>query len=93
MYTFVSHHKFDKRSAVAEKGDRLATIGMCRKVGATVPLLGEGAGSRSNTMWPEPRPTSVPSGILTHPAILPQYTNVTGRQDNDPKNSKMICCT
>jgi len=25
-------------------------------------------------MWPEPRPTSIPSGILIHPAVWPQYT-------------------
>ena len=55
----------DKSSAVAEIGDRLATIGMGRKVGAAMPpfFLG-GAGFPSNTMWTGPRPTSVPSGIL-----------------------------
>jgi len=31
-----------------------------------------GAGSPSNTMLPEPRPTSLPSGILIHPAVWPQ---------------------
>ena len=30
-----------------------------------------GAGSSSNTMWPGPRPTSVPIGILMHPTVLP----------------------
>jgi len=30
------------------------------------PKIGGGAGSPSNTMWPEPRPTSVPSSILKH---------------------------
>ena len=38
------------------------------------PLLGGGAGSPSNTTWSGPRPTSVPSGILIHPAIWPQQT-------------------
>jgi len=33
------------------------------------------------TVSPEPRPTSVPSGVLIHPTIWPQYTNVTDRQD------------
>ena len=33
--------------------------------------------SPSNTMWPEPRPTSVPSFILIHLT----YTNVTDRTD------------
>jgi len=88
IYTFVSHHKFDKSSAVAEMGDRLATIDMGRKVGAAVPLFGEGAGSLSNTMWPEPRPTSVPSGILTHPAIWPQYQRhrQTGQRSEEFKD-------
>jgi len=34
----------------------------------------------SNTLSPGSRPTSVPSGILIHPTIWPQYTNVTDRQ-------------
>ena len=33
-----------------------------------------GAGSASNTMLPGPRPTSIPSGILIHPAVWPQQT-------------------
>jgi len=48
--------------------------------GLMCPFLG-GAGSPSNTVWPRLRPTSVPSGILIHPAVWPQYTNVTDRQD------------
>ena len=32
------------------------------------------AGSSSDTMSLGPRPTSVPSGILTHPAVWPQRT-------------------
>jgi len=42
-------------------------------------LGGGGAGSPSNTMWPGPRPTCTPSFILIHPAVWPQYTNVTDR--------------
>jgi len=38
------------------------------------PLIGRGAGSSSNTMWPGPRPTSVPSAVLIHPAVWPQWT-------------------
>jgi len=49
------------------------------KIGGFTPL-GGGAGSPSNTMWPGPRPTSVPDGILIHPTVWPQYTNVTDRQ-------------
>ena len=61
-----------KRSAVAKMGNRFATIGMGRKwggapVGGWVPI-----GSPSNTMWPGPRPTSLPSGILIHPTIWSQ---------------------
>ena len=34
---------------------------------------GEGKGTGfPNTMSPRPRPTSVPSGILIHPAVWPQ---------------------
>jgi len=42
--------------------------------------VGGGAGLPSNTMWPGPRPRSVPSGILVHPTVWPQYTNVKDRQ-------------
>ena len=59
-------------SAVAEMGDRLATIDMGRKVwkgccGGWVPT-----GSPFNTMWPGPRPASLPSGISIHPTVWPQ---------------------
>jgi len=57
-----------KSSAIAEMGDRLATIGMglkCR--GAAVRI-----GSPSNTVWHGPRPTTLPSGILIHPTVWPQ---------------------
>ena len=63
--------------AVAEMGDRLATIDMGREVGAAMPRSAARAGISSNKMWSGPRPTSVPSGILIHPAVWPQYTNVT----------------
>ena len=62
----------NKSSAVAEMGDRLATIGMGRKVGCCcAPFRGGEAGSSCNTMSPGPRrrPTSVPSDILIHPAV------------------------
>jgi len=45
-----------------------------------VPLWGGRAGSPSNTMWPGPRPTCVPSFILIRPTVWPQCTNVTERQ-------------
>ena len=67
-----------------DPSNRLATHGP--KIGGcapNVPLIFRGAGSLSNTMWPAPRPTSVPSGILMHPTVWPQYTNVTDRQRSD----------
>jgi len=76
---------YNKSSAVAEMGDRLATIDMAQKVGTAVPLSMWELQSPSNTMSSRPRPTSVPSGILIHPTVWPQYTNVTDRQDRqDP---------
>jgi len=41
--------------------------------GCCAPFRGE-AGSPSNTMSHGPRPISVPSGILIHPTVWPQYT-------------------
>jgi len=34
----------------------------------------------SNTMSLGPRPTSIPSGIVIHPTVWPQYTRVTDRE-------------
>ena len=65
-------------SAVAEMGDRAEQSGP--KSGGCCAPFHEGAESPSNTVWPGPRPTSVPSGILIHPTVWPQYTNVSGRQ-------------
>jgi len=82
----VTHQKtfmtiFKKSSADGEMGNRLATIDMGRKVGELMcPFLG-GASSPYNTMWPGPRPTLVPSGILIHSAVWPQYTNITDSSD------------
>jgi len=71
-----------KSSAVAEMGgDRLGTTDMGQKVGGLLCPFHGGAVSTSNTMSPGPRPTTVPSGILINPAVWPQYTNVTHRQD------------
>jgi len=76
----------NKSSAVAQMGDRLAATDMSENRGwGCAPFWG--AGSPSNTMWPGPRPTSVPSGVLIHPTVWPQYTNVTDktdRTDNGP---------
>jgi len=48
------------------------------------PFGGGRAGSPSNTMWPGPRPTCMPSFVLIRPTVWPQYTNVTDRQDKGP---------
>jgi len=45
-----------------------------RKVGVCCAPFRGGAASPSNTASPWPRPSSVPSGILIHPAVWPQYT-------------------
>ena len=50
--------------------------GLKRGKGCCAPF----GGSLSNTMWPGLRPTSMPSCILIHPTVWPQYTNVTDRQ-------------
>ena len=60
-----------------DASSRLATVDMGGKVveGAAVPLSDGEAGSHpSNTMWPGLRPTSVPSGILIHPAAFGHNT-------------------
>ena len=58
------------------------------KIGGLRPILG-GGGARfpSNTMWPGPRPTCMPSFILIHSTVWPQYTNVTGRTDREQSDS------
>jgi len=60
----------------------LATSDMGRKLKESVPPLW-GSWSPSNTMWPGPSLTSIPSGILVHPTVWPQYTNVTDRDTTD----------
>ena len=62
----------NKSSAVAEMGDRLATIGRGRNWGGAAVGGWVSTRSQSNTMWPGPRPTTLPSGILIHPTVWPQ---------------------
>ena len=73
--------KNNKGCTVAEMSDRFATIDMGRKVmsGAAVPISVGRDGSLSNAISPGPRSNSVPSGILIHPTVWSQYTNVTDR--------------
>ena len=71
-----SDKNLNKSPAVAEiaVGDHLATIDMGRKIRGCAPFRGGVTGSSSNTMSPEPSPTTIPSGILIHPAVWPQRT-------------------
>jgi len=64
-------HTFVPSDSLMHPG-RLATIQMGRKFGALPPVLGRGAVSPPSTMWTGPRPTSMPSAILIHPAVRPQ---------------------
>jgi len=57
-------------STVAEMGDRDHNRHGPKRGGA-VPLSLE-LGPPSSTMWPEPRSTSVSSGVFIHPAIWSQ---------------------
>jgi len=60
----------NKSSAVAEMGDRGHNRHGLKDGGAV--LLPRSAGNPSNTMWPAPMSTSVPSGVFIHPAVWPQ---------------------
>ena len=75
-HSLVLFNYYNKSSALAEMGHRLATVDMGRKVGVAVPLFGGELGPHL-TQWP----TSLPSGILIRPTVWPQYANVTDRQD------------
>jgi len=67
-------------SAVAQMGDR-ARAKWAEKWGLLCPFPSWGQLGPHLTMPPGLRPVSVPSGILIHPTVWPEYTNVTGRQD------------
>jgi len=47
--------------------------------GGLCPFGGGGVWSPSNTMWRGSRRTCMPSFILMHPTVWPQYANVTDR--------------
>jgi len=51
-----------------------------KRGGCCIPFRGR-TRSPSNTMLPGRRPASVPSGILIHPIVSPQYINVTDSTD------------
>jgi len=49
------------------------SIDIGRKAGDAVLLFRGGAGSHP-TLWPGPRPTCIPSGILIHTTVWPKQT-------------------
>ena len=61
----------EKSSAVAQMGDRGHNRHGPKRGALFCPFHG-GAGFPSNTMWPGPRSTFVPSGVFIHPAVWPQ---------------------
>jgi len=63
----ISYRLLNKSSAVAEMGDRLATSWAEKRGALLYPYQGDRLSS--NTMWPGPRPTSVPIVILIHSAV------------------------
>jgi len=67
--------KSDKSSAEAETGDRDHNR-HGRKEGGAVPLS-RTAGTTSNTMWPVPRSTSVPSGVFIRPPFGHNRHNIS----------------
>ena len=65
---------------IIDPSSGLATICMGRKLGELCPF-GAVRWVPNNTICPGPTPTSTRSGILIHPAVWPQYTNITNRTD------------
>ena len=55
---------------------RLATIDMGQKLGGSACRFSRGiwVPIEHNIAWVKARPTSIPSGILVHPAVWPQPT-------------------
>jgi len=56
-----------KSSAVAEMGNRGHNRHGPKRGGCCAPS--RSSGNPSNTMWPAPMSTSVPSGVFIHPAV------------------------
>jgi len=75
-----------------DPSSRLTIMDMGRKMGELLhSFCWGGAGSQkdsqSNTMWPGPRATTIPSDILIYSTVWPQYTSVTDRQDRQRSDS------
>ena len=60
-----------KSSAVAEMGDRRHNRHGPKRVGCCAVPLSRNSGNPSNTMWPAPMSTSVPSGVFIHQCRMP----------------------
>ena len=73
-----------------DPSSRLDTTDMDLKWGDCCARLGGSLVPISNTMWPRPRPTCVSSGILIHPTVWPQYTNVTRQTHADKQRCDSI---
>ena len=68
-----------------DPSSHFAATDIGRIVRGLCPFGARGAGSPSNTVWPAPRPTCMPSFILIHPTVWPQCTNVTDRTDRQDR--------
>ena len=91
FYIYIQHNVAWAEAHLCTKSYRdpsspLATIYMGRKVGGGCcgPVREENWVSPCDIMSPGPRATSLPSGMLIHPTVWPQHTNVTDRQDRQP---------
>jgi len=83
-----------KRAQLAEMGDHARSSKWAEKwSGCCAPFRG-GAGSPCDTMSHEPRPTSVPSGILIHPVVGQNtptlQTGQTARRRSDSTRSTFL---
>jgi len=67
-----TQNKHNKSSTVAKMGDRGHNRHAPKRGGGAAVSLLTIAGNPSNTKWPGLRSTSVPSGVLIHPAVWPQ---------------------
>jgi len=72
IFTMTTTIDVNKSSAVAEMGDRGHNRHGPKRGGGSAVPHSRSAGNPSNTMWPAPMSTSVPSGVFIHPAVWPQ---------------------
>ena len=67
-------HVTQRRLGYLDPCSRLATTDMDQKLGESECAFYLGIVGSHRTKSPGPRPTSIPSGILVHPAVWPQLT-------------------